>query len=146
MASAPSIPLPRDEYAVVADQVVNGLRTIHLRLRSPRKPSLLNVYVENSVEIASATINGRRFDYDPPAPGRAASGWGFTGMNLPDGVDLVLETRSNNTLQMNLVSYTDGLPNVPGMVVKPRPQNLVPAINSDLTRVNQTIELPVPQH
>jgi hypothetical protein len=141
---APRIELPKDDCTVLEDKVVDGVRTLRMRVGSPRRPRLLNMYVEPGTEVSSATINGRRYVYDPAPPGMPA-GWGFSYVNpSPDGLELVLETRSPGPLKMMLTSYTDGLPSVPNIEIRPRPRNLVPAINSDLTRVSQSFEFRPP--
>jgi putative ATP-binding cassette transporter len=141
---APALALPKDDCALLEDKIVDGVRTVRMRVGSPRRPRLLNMFVEPGTEVSAATINGRRYVYEPSPPGRPA-GWGFSYVNpSPDGLEVVLETRSPGPLKMTLASYTDGLPSVPNMEIRPRPRNLVPAINSDLLRVYQSFEFAPP--
>ena len=142
-AKAPALELSGDELKVVGERVVDGVRILDLNISSPRNARRINIAVQPGAEILGADINGERIQY---APGQGASkGWELTYAAVPaSGINLSLSLRPSDQVQIRVSSYTDGLPTVPGMDVKPRPDDLIPSSRSDVTRVTKLFTLGSP--
>jgi hypothetical protein len=104
---------------------------------SPGEASRLALYVDTrSHTVAAATVDGvsveeapgQRQDTDP-------SKWGFVFHGgPPEGIDVTLEVRGEGPLQLRVIAYRDGLPQVPELT--PRPDDLTwSGTSSNLTMV-----------
>jgi len=142
-AKAPALPLSGDDLKVVGERVVDGVRVLDLNISSPRNARRINVAIQPGAEILGADINGERIQY---APGQSPSkGWELTYAAVPaGGINLSLSLRPGDEVQIRVSSYTDGLPAVPGMNVRPRPDDLIPSSRSDVTRVTKLFTLGSP--
>ena len=64
--------------------------------------------------------------------------------DLPeDGVEVTLSVRSTDPIDATLTDYSNGLPEVPGMEIEPRPPEFMPAVLDfrDPTAVSSSFEL-----
>jgi len=147
-APAPAVELPLEELSVLGDEVVSGVRRLRVRVTSPRRARRINMYVDPSVKITAAVVNGKRLEYAGASEAdRADEGWELAYVAAPaEGFELTLETPSAAPLKLKVAGYADGLPHVPSMQITPRPPNLMPGPNSDQTRVVKTFDLgPAPR-
>jgi putative ATP-binding cassette transporter len=139
---APALNLA-DEIKVLDDETTGQERRIHLHIVSPRRARVINLYVEQSAQVLSAVVNGKRLDHTASsANDTSAKGWSLSYNGVPpEGIDLVLETRPADHLKLRLGSYSDGLPEVPDLPLKSRPAQLMPALDSDMTHVSKSYDL-----
>jgi hypothetical protein len=121
-----------------------NVREIRLRI-TPGKASRLAVYAGNaSHTVTAATVDGKKVDGTKvdEAPGQTSSdtlsGWGFVFHAVPpEGIDVTLEVRGEGPLPLRVLSYRDGLPQVPELT--PRPDGLTwSATSSNLTVIAET--------
>jgi len=147
-------PAPRlnleDELKVLDDKTTEQGRSIHLRLSSPRQARIFSFYVEPTAQITGAVVNGKRLESTvsagSPAPSGAPRGWELSYLGVPlEGIDLILETKSTGNVKLKFASYSDGLPELSTGSVVPRPPQLMPAMNSDVTHVVKTYDLGGPR-
>jgi hypothetical protein len=141
---APILELGSDELSVLSDGTENGVRTLTVNLRSTRNPRLFGVRVEPPVEVLSAVIDGKRLDYrdHKPRNDNAAVAWELIYNAFPrEGITLTLELNGTEPVNLTVMSCTDGLPEIPGKSLKPRPDFLIPASYSDNTRVSRVFSL-----
>jgi putative ATP-binding cassette transporter len=136
-------PAPRlnlqDELKVLDDKTTEQGRSIHLRLSSPRQARIFSLYADPDAQITGAIVNGKRLNSTSAPTGR---GWELSYLGVPpEGIDLVVETKSTGNVKLKFGSYSDGLPDLPTGPVSPRPPQLMPAINSDVTHVVKTYDL-----
>jgi hypothetical protein len=111
-------------------------RELELRI-TPRGASRLALYVDTrSHTVAAATVDGVSVE---EAPGQRQdtdlSKWGFVFHGgPPEGIDVTLEVRGEGPLPLRVITYRDGLPQVPKL--KPRPDDLTwSGTSSNLTMI-----------
>jgi hypothetical protein len=114
-------------------------RDLELRITSA-EASRIALYADTrSHTVTAATVDGisveeapgQRQDTDP-------SKWGFVFHGVPpEGIDMTLEVRGEGTLPLRVISYRDGLPQVPELT--PRPNDLTwSGTSSNLTMVAES--------
>jgi hypothetical protein len=147
MDKAPILDLGTDDLQVLSDRTENGARVLTLKLSSTRNPRQFGVRVEPNAEVLSAVVNGKRLDYKDDKPHRdegARPAWEFIYNAFPsEGIILALELKPGQPVTLTLMSLTDGLPEIAGKSLKPRPDSLIPSANSDNTRVSRSFDLGV---
>jgi hypothetical protein len=140
VGKAPSVELKSDELEVLGDKVDNGVRTLRLRVASPRGARVVSLYVDPSSEILAAVVGGKRVEYNKSGDGK--HWWELTYAAFPsEGAEVVLETKAAGPLQVKVVSQSDGLPGAPQVVFQNRPAYIIPMRNSDTTNVTRTFTL-----
>jgi hypothetical protein len=114
-------------------------REIRVRITSG-EASRLAVHADTATHaVTAATVDDTTVD---EAPGQTSagtsSGWGFVFHAVPpEGIDVTVEVRGEGPLQLRVVSYRDGLPQVPELT--PRPDDLTwAATSSNLTVIAKT--------
>jgi hypothetical protein len=121
---------------VTRSQRDGDTRELELHISSG-EASRLALYVDTrSHTVAAATVDGvsveeapgQRQDTDP-------SKWGFVFHGgPPEGIDVVLEVHGEGPLQLRVITYRDGLPQVPELT--PRPDDLTwSGTSSNLTMI-----------
>jgi hypothetical protein len=99
-------------------------REIRLRI-TPAEASRLAVYADTrSHTVTAATVDGVNIEEAPgQMPAHASSRWGFVVHAVPpERIDVALKVRGEGQLPLRVVSYRDGLPQVPELT--PRPDDL----------------------
>jgi hypothetical protein len=140
VSKAPAVQLPSDELEVLGEKVSDGVRTINLRITSPRGARVVSLYAEPGSEIRAATIGGKRLEYDQAGDGRRW--WELTYGAFPrEGAEIVLETKTTKPFQVKVVSQSDGLPGATQAAFRGRTAHSIPARNSDTTNVTRTFVL-----
>ena len=134
-APAPAVDLAAPAVTVVSDTVDGDLRTLDLRLLSPRAASEMRVRVDAPGAIVVARLDGRELDltdYTWAEDGLLQ----FNYVNIPtDGIALTLAVRSTAPITVTAQDSTTGFPEIPGVTVEPRPADIMPA---PLYRLNET--------
>ena len=142
VAKAAAADLSADKLEVVSDRITNGARLLDLRITSPRDARIMNVAVERGTEVLAAEVNSKRLEFNDPARKGIGNGWELSYVAVPkDGIKLGLVLVPTEQVKIKVASYTDGLPSVPGVSIKPRPNYLIPSVGSDVTRVAKTFVL-----
>lgn len=126
-APAPAIALDAPEVAVLDDTTTGDVRTVRLRLASPRGTSEMTTAVDAPGEIVSAAVNGRPVDLADYAPARDGD-LDLIYANVEEGGwELTLAVRSTGPVTVQLEEVTRGLPEVPGWDVPARPADTMPS-------------------
>jgi hypothetical protein len=141
---APEMDLLAPRLEVLDDAASEGTRELRLRLTSPRGAPYAHLQMTNMpAEWVRASVDGENVDVsDIPAQSRRSFAMMF--YNLPEsGIEIKLAVRSTEPIDATLTDYSNGLPDVPGMEVEPRPPEFMPAPYDfrDPTAVNKTFEL-----
>ena len=142
---APVADIGAPEIKVLDDQVQEQTRRIHMRVSSAREASTLFIY--SGTEISEAVVNGQ-----PVAKRQDAPAW-EKGQVLVysapprEGVELILKTKSSEPLNVKVVDRSFEFPELTNVIVKARPNYIVPAPNSfsDSTLVSKSFSLPFTQ-
>jgi hypothetical protein len=146
-AAAPAVEIPAPVVAVEGDTLSDGVRTLALRLSSPRNAAEMRVRIDAPGEIVSATLDGRPLDlkeYDEARDGLLQ----FSYINIPeDGFELTLAVRSADPrpggTRITVEDSATDLPEIPGVTVEPRPADMMPAplYRRDATEVVKVVRV-----
>jgi Peptidase family M28 len=137
---APVAPLEAPTIALLDDHTTGDIRTLNLRVQSPRRAPIISVHVAPDTEVIEAAVNGKRIDNLA-----ARDEWGLRYFSLPpEGMELTLRVKSNGSpAKIRVIDQSYGLPELPGTPLKPRPEGIipVPSLYSDLTLVDKLLNL-----
>lgn len=142
-APAPEVDLPAPRLDVLDDTASGDVRNLRLRLASPRGAPYAHLEMDLPGEWIQASVDGEKIDGSKISAERRGD-FALTFYNLPeDGIEITLSVRSSEPIGATLTDYSNGLPDVPGMEVEPRPPEFMPAPYDfrDPTAVNRTFEL-----
>jgi hypothetical protein len=133
-ATAPALDLPAPRLAVLEDTTAGDVRTLRLRLTSPRGAYAAHADLTLPGDLVAATVAGREVtiatgptndNYAVPAGARRLP---LMVHNLPaEGIEVVLAVQGTGPIAVTLQDFSNGLPEVPGMAVTPRPPQYMPA-------------------
>ncbi|HET9016001.1 MAG TPA: M20/M25/M40 family metallo-hydrolase [Thermomicrobiaceae bacterium] len=135
--AAPVVDLPSPVLTVTNDLAGPAGRTIQLHLTSPRGAPNVQLELTAPGGIDRLVVAGRTVDLG----GAARTSLTLQYYGLPaNGVDLTLGTAGVGPVTAAIEDRSNGLPDVPGMTVRPRPATTMPAPfeNSDPTIVRST--------
>ena len=124
--------LAAPQLSVVEDKTVDGVRTLKMRLMSPREAGLVAVYVDSVAQVLSASINNTSITDEPK------NQWGVQIDGFPkQGVELQMQVRASEPLKLRLVDQSYGLPalNAPSAIAQ------TPTENPDLTLLVKSFSL-----
>ena len=140
VSKAPAVELKSDELEVLGDETKDGVRTLKMRVASPRGARVVSLYVDPGAEVLAATVGGQRVEYKQTGDGKLW--WELTYAAFPrEGAEVTLETKASGPLQVKVVSQSDGLPGAAQAAFQSRPPYSIPARNSDTTNVTRTFTL-----
>lgn len=140
VSKAPAVELKSDELEVLGDDTKDGVRTLKMRVASPRGARVVSLYVDPGAQVLAATVGGKRVEYTQSGDGKLW--WELTYAAFPrEGAEVTLETKASGPLQVKVVSQSDGLPGAAQAAFQSRPPYSIPARNSDTTNVTRTFTL-----
>ncbi|MCA1568629.1 MAG: M28 family metallopeptidase [Acidobacteria bacterium] len=141
---APVLPLPAPDITLLDDSgnSGDGLRTLRMRIKSPRGAEVMTVYIDSEVEVVKASVNNRLIDESVASPslGRKKQ-WSLRYYAVPpEGIELTTEMRTTAPVRVRAVDLSYGLPEIPGANFQPRPAHMIPALASvtDTTLVSKS--------
>ena len=140
---APEVDLPAPRLEVLDDAASAGSRDLRLRLTSQRGAPYVHLEMDLPGEWTEASVDGEEIAVSE-IPSERRGEFALTFYNLPqDGVEIRLSVRSTEPFEATLTDYSNGLPDVPGMEIEPRPPEFMPAPYDfcDPTAVHKTFEL-----
>jgi hypothetical protein len=130
---APVAQLAAPALSVIEDKLVDGVRTIKLRLSSPRQAGLVAVYVDSNAQVLNASINSTTITNE------ASDSFGLQIDGFPkDGVELHMQVKASEPLKLRLVDQSFGLPPVTGASSA---QPATPSSNPDVTLLMKSFSL-----
>lgn len=141
---APGTGLPAPRLEVIDDTASEGVRTLRLRLLSPRGAPYAHLDADLLGEWTQASVDGEKLSVSEIPVERRKDNFVLTFYNLPkEGIEINLSVRSTGPVQVDLTDYSNGLPDVPGMEVEPRPPEFMPAPYDfrDPTAVHRSLKL-----
>lgn len=140
---APSLPLAAPAVEVLDDTTNGNVRTLRLRVSSPRGAEELLLWLQSDnlddtdTPVLSAMVDGE------PVEKAEEPGWGRWGLDLfappEDGVELTLDLKPEAPVRLRVVGLSDGLPDVSG-VDETRPPDTMPRF-ADTTAVGKSFDL-----
>jgi hypothetical protein len=124
---APIAALTAPDAAVVADTQTGDHRALVLHLRSPRGATDLDVLVRAPGPIITVSVGGKELDLREYLPARDGVLRLSYNAIEPAGVELRLVVRAAGRVSVVLADTSDGLPSIPGITIRPRPAETMPA-------------------
>jgi hypothetical protein len=140
-APAPAFSLAAPELTVLDDTTTDGVRTLRLRLTSPRGAPTAHLDLDLPGELVAATVGGQAVKVDGRGQQRE---FPVAAYNLgTSGIQITLSVRSTGPITGTLTDFSNGLPELSGMTVTERPSEFIPAPFDyrDPTAVTRSIEL-----
>lgn len=126
-ASAPTVVLPAPAATLLSDSMSGDVRTLRVQVASPRHAAYAMVEVEARGQIVAATLDGQPFDLSWFSQSERKR-LQFSYYSLPErGFELTLQVASASPIKITVQDLSNGLPSIPGMTIKPRPADLMPA-------------------
>jgi hypothetical protein len=120
------VALPAPALTILEDTSAGGARRLRMRVTSSRQAPLIWVYVTPSSKILGGMINGRPIRR-PAEVSSAEDRWGMLYWGSPPtGFELLLETRDDQPLTIELIDRVEGLPAIRGTSFKPRSEAMMP--------------------
>ncbi|WP_434041932.1 MULTISPECIES: M20/M25/M40 family metallo-hydrolase [Sorangium] len=142
-SEAPVAALPPPSLAVLGDVTRGGVRSLRLRVASPRGAPWLLAEVASPTPVLRAEVDGQRVEESARgAQVKRDVRWGFTYMGLPPGgIELSLEVEDSGPVEIRLMDQTYELPR--DLVRAPRPRDImgVPYRLADSTFVSGSFSL-----
>ncbi len=125
--------MPAPNATVLADSTKDAIRTLKLRITSPRRAPVISVYFDSVKNLKRLWVNGKGIELEtPPIINyfNAAS----------EGIELTLELSSAEPLKMRVVDQSYNLPDLPESTLGNRPDTIIPAavIYNDATVVSKS--------
>ncbi|MBW4611011.1 MAG: M20/M25/M40 family metallo-hydrolase [Hassallia sp. WJT32-NPBG1] len=127
-SQAPVAPLAAPNIEPLSDDVRDGVRTLRMRITSPRLARIVRIYVDSNTEVLAAAVNGKKID-NKYTGNRIDLGkrWGLNYFAFPkEGIELTLQVKLSQPLKLISVDQADGLPEIPGKSFQTRPKYMMP--------------------
>jgi Peptidase family M28 len=130
--TAPAAPLEPPNVELLDDKSNNDVRTLNLRLTSPRRANVMTLFLDSKVKVLRATVNGKLIDSDnTPALKSFTNNWVLRYYGPPaEGVNVNVEVKTSEPLKVRLLDLSYGLPQLPGAPATDRPDYMIPAAMS----------------
>lgn len=142
---APVASLPAPEVSLLNESTNNGVRSLRLRITSPRQAPFVSVTLESETEVVGASVNGKPIEHSQMAaqsdPNRQ---WRLFYYGPPaEGIELNLDIRSSQPLKLRVMDQSFELPASLTASFKPRPDDKMPTAYpynpyGDATMVSKT--------
>jgi len=118
---APLIKAAAPTIKVLDDASRAGARVVKVHIASARSAPIVWIAVPFGVTVLGSSIDGK-------SPGdRVTNGWTGWYWNAPaSGFDLDLKLASQGPFALTVIDQTEGLPQTPGLSIKPRPAGTMP--------------------
>jgi hypothetical protein len=141
---APVLSLSPPNVAVLADSAKDGVRSLRLRITSPRQAPALSIYWKRELLLEAFAVNERRIiEKRSEAANQPTKYRRFSYFGLPEeGVEVTLEIKSSDPLELRIEELSYGLPETPNGRHTGRPDYLIaaPILYSDSTIVTKTFK------
>jgi hypothetical protein len=125
---APLAPFAAPSLALLADSTHDNVRTLEMHVTSPRQAPMISLYVSAGTEVLGTMINGKRIqNQDTERYGTSEAHWGLRFWGLPpEGLSVTLQVPASQPFELRLVDQSFGLPEIPGVSPRPRPDHMMP--------------------
>jgi hypothetical protein len=138
-ADAVPVALPAPNATVLTDSTKDTLRTLKLRITSPRAAPVISVYIDSVKNLHGVWVNGRRIEVT--ASNQRRGSWSINHYNvLPEGIELTLEFSQEDSPKMRVVDQSYSLPELPENTLGSRPPGIIPSavVYNDATVVSKS--------
>jgi hypothetical protein len=139
---APFAALPAPNVELLNDAKDNGVRSLTMRITSPRGAPTVRVYLDSEIEVLDAVVEGKSAGNENRPGGGRQTRWGFNYQALPpEGIELTLQVRSTEPVKIRVMDQSYELPQFSDASFKARPVDTMPASllpYSDATLISKT--------
>ncbi|PYT04481.1 MAG: hypothetical protein DMF65_01975, partial [Acidobacteria bacterium] len=128
---------------VLEDRTEGDVRTVRLRLSSPRRAPMLLFYADATAGLRRAVLDGKSLIDDAQGVENKTLRVSFAAPP-PEGLELRLETRADAPLRIAVEDLSYGLPEIPGQNFRVRAEDTMPVPSyrtSDTTVVRKTLSI-----
>jgi len=138
-SSAPVAGLSPSLLELIDDQTHDGVRTLRLKIKSAAQSLNLTVPARSNPQLLATEVNGQRIDNRGSiVPAQAMSAWSLQYLAPPSGgIELAFDVKAGTGLNLRVVEISYGLPQVPGMTIKARPDGMMPSSPASLSDTTQ---------
>lgn len=139
---APVVSLSPPEMDVLENSVAGDVRTLRLRILSPRHARVVSVEVPGS-QIIDGWVEDRKLGQPSDSRWNKQGNWAFDYVNPPaDRIELRLQVKGARSVKLVILDHTIGLPEIPDAKFSPRPADSMPqGHRGDETIVRRTFIL-----
>jgi len=124
--------------SLLEESVADGVRSLHLRITSPRGAQVIHVGIAKT-EVLGSSVNGHDLGGPFEARWHHEGQWSLDYANLPaDGIDLLIRVQGTSPVTVVLVDHSSGLPSIPGTNLVARPADSMPTDSGDQTMVRRS--------
>jgi hypothetical protein len=140
-----ALPLPPPDVVVLDDRKKDGVRSLRLRVASPRQAPNMTIYWKRNLKLASLSVNGKRFaEENSDTAGNPAGYSALSYYALPkEGIELSLEIKSADPIELKFEDWSYGLPEIPARSYNRRPDYIIasPIQYNDCAIVTKSITI-----
>ena len=123
----------RRTATLVRDTLLNGARRVVLRVTAPRGTTALFMRASGA-KVSTSSIDGRVVDTTRYR--RRTHDWRMEYWAVPDsGAIVALSIPAGAAIDFEMTARRPGLPAIPGVIIPPRPESVVPAQTGDASYV-----------
>jgi MFS family permease len=127
------VPLEAPNATLVRDTLLNGARRVVLRVTAPRGTTALLMRASGA-KVSTSSIDGRVVDTTRYR--HHTNDWRMQYWAVPDsGAIVALSIPSGSAIDFEMTARHPGLPPIPGVIIPPRPESVVPAQTGDASYV-----------
>jgi hypothetical protein len=126
-SEAPGAPLAPSELTLIGQETTGDVRTLQVRLSSPRPVGQVYLFPASGTQILAAGLDGRE-PQEMRVPMLRVSGLSA------EGIDLTLRVRAEGPAQFRVLDVTPGLPEIPGVQLPEKPDWVMSAPVPDAMR------------
>ena len=124
-AEAPPVQFPPPTIEMLEDSTRGPERKLRFHLVSPRQARIIWLQVEKAAVLA-ATLEGRKVQVNDADKRNRV--WGIVYVALPsEGIELDLTLNASDHPQITVTDQSDGLPEIPGLIIRHRAGDLMPS-------------------
>jgi hypothetical protein len=140
-SEAPAATLAPPELTSIGEETQGDTRLIRLRVTSPRGAEIVSLYPEAGAEVMGISVNGKTIDPKGVVTNKAQGPWGLQYYGLPQqGAEVTFQVKSSQPIKIRVTDRSYGLPQLPGLTLKPRPDYMIlpPTSTGEMTMVGKT--------
>ena len=140
-APAPTVDIPAPQLTVLDDTTTNGVRTLDLRIESPRQAAMAHLQLDLPGTLIAASVDGTPLEVDPDIE---LTEFPIAAYNPgSQGIEISITVNSGEPIRGTLTDFTNGLPNLDAITYTARPDDIVAAPYDfrDPTVVRTTIDI-----
>ncbi len=132
-------PLAAPTVELLAADVREGIRTLSLRLRSPRQANAITLEFEPGTELLGVDFPGRTVDLSTNRADATTSRRRIRVYRLPEeGVEVKVKVKGPSSSTIRVYDQSSGIANLSGRELTPRPRDVMAPPVGDLVLVSRT--------